>query len=224
VTVGHESTRQTWRDRAVARSLRSARERAVSRSERFIAVATDLLFETGSLDFTVQELVERSQMSLRSFYQHFASKDELLLAVFEEAVGNFVEGLREATEEIADPLEKLRLYVTAFYGAADQANRPASTALSRYMLMLTQDEPAKLARVLEPQISLLSEIVEAGVRAGSLRADIPPGALTLLVTQMVMSAVEMKALGAHLVGDGLTAEQLWDFCTGGVGGALSPPG
>lgn|SRR5579875_4026744 len=224
VSVGQGTTPQTWRDRAVARSLRSARERAVSRSERFIAVATELLFETGSLDFTVQELVERSQMSLRSFYQHFASKDELLLAVFEEAVGKFVEGLREATGEIDDPLEKLRLYVTSFYEAADSGNRPASSALSRYMLMLTQDQPAQLARVLEPQIALLSEIVEAGVAAGSLRGDIPPGALTLLVTQTVMSAVEMKALGAHLVGDGLTAEQLWDFCTGGVTGKLRAPG
>lgn len=196
----------------------------MSRSERFIEVATDLLFETGSLDFTVQDLVERSQMSLRSFYQHFASKDELLLAVFEEAVGSFVEGLRQTVDEIDDPLEKLRVYVTAFYGAADQANRPASTALSRYMLMLTQDEPGQLARVLEPQIALLFEIVEAGVAAGRLRGDLPPGALTLLVTQMVMSAVEMKALGAHLVGDGLSAEQLWDFCTGGVGGTLRPPG
>jgi AcrR family transcriptional regulator len=72
-----------WRERAVERSLRSARERAVSRSERFITVATQFLYETGSLEFTVADLVERSGMSLRSFYQHFSGKDELLLAVFE---------------------------------------------------------------------------------------------------------------------------------------------
>lgn len=213
----------TWRERAVARSLRSARERAVSRSEQFIKVASDLLFETGSLDFTVQDIVERSQMSLRSFYQHFAGKDELLLAVFEELVGGFVDSLRRTLDDIEDPLEKLRAYIKAFYEAADDDNRAASTALSRYMLVLTQDDPAQLARVLGPQISLLSEIVGAGSASGRLRGDVPPEALTLLVTQMVMSAVEMKTLGAHLVGSGLAGEHLWAFCTGGVVGTTVAP-
>jgi AcrR family transcriptional regulator len=209
-------TSDGWRERAVARSLRSARERAVSRSERFIQAATELLFETGSLDFTVQDLMERAQMSLRSFYQHFGSKDELLLAVFEEAVGSFVDDLRRTIDAAEDPLEKLRLYVTGFYAAADSANPAASAALSRDLLMLTQDDPAQLARILGPQISLLSEIVDAGVAAGRLRTDVPAPALTLLITHTLMSAIEMKALGAHLVRDGLTPEDLWAFCTAGA--------
>ena len=39
--------------------------------------------DTGK-DFTVQDVVERSGQSLRSFYQYFAGKHELLLALFEE--------------------------------------------------------------------------------------------------------------------------------------------
>jgi AcrR family transcriptional regulator len=213
-----------WRERAVERSLRTARERAVSRSERFIAVATELLFETGSLDFTVQDLVERSGMSLRSFYQHFASKDELLLAVFEEAIRAYVDALRESIEEIDDPVEKLRCYITGFYDAGDKANRPASAALSRYLLGLTTAEPAELARVLQPQTALLAEIIDAGVAAGRLRRDIPASVLTLLVTQTLMSAVEMKVLGSHLIGERVTAEELWRFLTGGVSEPVRTPG
>ena len=36
--------------------------------------------------FTVQNVVERSGLSLRSFYNHFAGKHELLLALFEESI------------------------------------------------------------------------------------------------------------------------------------------
>ena len=155
-------------------------------------------------------------MSLRSFYQHFASKDELLLAVFEEAVGSFVDDLRRAVDEVADPLEKLRAYIIGFYAAADTANPAASAALSRYLLLLTQNDPVQLARILDPQLSLLSEIVEAGVAAGRLRSDVPAPALTLLLTQTMMSAIEMKALGAQLVGTDLAPEDVWAFCTGGA--------
>ena len=55
----------TWRERAVERSLRTARAKAVSRSDRFIQAAIEILTETGRTDFTVQELIERSKTSLR---------------------------------------------------------------------------------------------------------------------------------------------------------------
>ena len=203
--------------------MRTARERAVSRSERFIRVATELLYETGSLDFTVQDLVERSKMSLRSFYQHFASKDELLLAVFEEAIRSYVGTLRANVDAEDDPLEKLRIYVTSFYGAGESANRQASAALSRYLLMLTSADPTELARVLEPQITLLSDIVEAGVAAGRLRRDLSPAALTILITQTLMSAVEMNVLGTHLTGEPVSAADLWAFCEGAATGGSDAP-
>src|SRR5437762_11831336 len=76
----------SWRERAIERSLRTARAKAMSRSDRVIQVAMELLSETGRTDFTVQELVEGSKTSVRSFYEHFGSNDELLLALFEEVI------------------------------------------------------------------------------------------------------------------------------------------
>ncbi|HKA85368.1 MAG TPA: TetR family transcriptional regulator, partial [Acidimicrobiales bacterium] len=67
----------TWRELAVARSLDPARSRAENRVQRFLDAATDLMSNESSKDFTVQEVVERSGQSLRSFYQYFAGKHEL---------------------------------------------------------------------------------------------------------------------------------------------------
>ena len=215
------SSRQSdsWRERAVERSLRGARARAVNRSERFISAATELLSETGNLDFTVQELVERSGQSLRAFYQHFASKDELMLAVFEEVIRAYIDRLRVDVAAAGDPVEKLRVYVTSFYGAGQTSNPRASAALSRFSLMLTSAEPAELARVFEPQVGLLIEILDEGVRAGRMRTDVPVPALAMLMTQTLMSAVEMDILGAQLTGERVTTDALWAFC---AGAALGP--
>src|SRR5262249_25384907 len=72
-----------WQQRALDRALNAAREKSLSRSSKFLASAVDLLNETGRVDFTVQNVVERSELSLRAFYQHFDGKDDLVLAVFE---------------------------------------------------------------------------------------------------------------------------------------------
>src|SRR5579872_2116714 len=109
-----------WRERALERSLRSARDRALSRSDRFMAAATELVMETNRTDFTVQQIVERSKMSLRSFYQHFASKDELLLALFEEAIRQATARLRLQVDECDDPVERLRAYVIGLHQMKDE--------------------------------------------------------------------------------------------------------
>ena len=53
--------------------------------ELFLDAARELM-NTNATDFTVQEVVERSGQSLRTFYQYFAGKYELLLALFEESI------------------------------------------------------------------------------------------------------------------------------------------
>src|SRR5580698_7840153 len=84
----------TWRQRAVERSTRAAKVRAEQRVQRFLDAAQAVITDKGTTDFTVQQVVERSSQSLRSFYQHFDGKHELLLALFEDA-------LRRATDQIA---------------------------------------------------------------------------------------------------------------------------
>jgi AcrR family transcriptional regulator len=94
------------REMAVARSLDSARARAENRVQQFLDAAVELMDEDPNRDFTVQEVVDRSGQSLRSFYQYFDGKYELLLALFEESVRATVVALRAALPE-GDALARL---------------------------------------------------------------------------------------------------------------------
>jgi AcrR family transcriptional regulator len=88
----------TWKQRAVERSTRAAKLRAEQRVQRFLDAAQVIIAEKGSTDFTVQEVVDRSRQSLRSFYQHFDGKHELLLALFEDALSRATEQIRAAAQ------------------------------------------------------------------------------------------------------------------------------
>ena len=208
-------TDAAWRERAVERSLRRARARAVSRSDRFLAAASELLAETGRIDFTVQDIVDRSKMSLRSFYQHFGSKDELLLALFEEAIGGFVERLRREVERADDPIDRLHAYVTGLYRTA-QTSAPGTWALTIYHLQLAETRPADFAAAIAPQIDLLAEIVDAGRASGRFRGDIDAAALTMLLSETLISAAHMHVLGIHMTGVEVRPQQLWAFCLAAV--------
>src|ERR671937_792374 len=111
---GQDATAETnpteagsWRELAVARSLDPARVRAENRVQRFLDAALELMASSPDKEFTVQEVVERSGQSLRSFYQYFAGKHELLLALFEESVRSTAEHLRDVVAEESQPLERV---------------------------------------------------------------------------------------------------------------------
>src|SRR6202000_3483962 len=59
-----------------------------------------MLRDTRRTDFTVQEVVARSKTSLRAFYQHFSSKDELLIALLERTMGQSTRVWRAETAEL----------------------------------------------------------------------------------------------------------------------------
>src|ERR1700743_2027727 len=90
-------TAASRRELAVARVLDPARERAETRVQAFLDAALELMNNGNSgQEVTVQEVIERSGQSLRSFYQYFDGKHELLLALFEDSVRTTAVNLREA--------------------------------------------------------------------------------------------------------------------------------
>jgi AcrR family transcriptional regulator len=221
-----EAPEITWRDRAVERSLRGARAKAVSRSDRFIEAATEILSETGRTDFTVQELIERSKTSLRSFYQHFSGKEELLLALFEEIISTSVAEWRAEIAKLPDPLSAMHLLMDRIHGqaASPSARGGINRALSVYHLQLAESRPAEYARVLAPLRELILEVVKQGVADKTFRADIDPDTLAMIMMQTVVGAAHMHALGAEPTGVPLDSERLWEFCLGGLTGSAKKLG
>src|SRR5947199_10792988 len=141
-----ESPTASWREQAVARSLDSARVRAESRVQRFIDAALDLMSESApGMDFTVQDVVEKSGQSLRSFYQYFGGKQELLLALFEESVRSTAADLGDRIRDEHDPLERLHRFVIEYYAVCrpskKRAKKRSPLALAEFAQQLMTASP-----------------------------------------------------------------------------------
>src|SRR3954468_12843741 len=102
------------RELAVARVLDPARARAETRVQRFLDAAFELMNSSSGREFTVQEVVERSGQSLRSFYQYFEGKYELLVALFEDALRSTAEQLRSAVDEESGAEARLRRFTVEY--------------------------------------------------------------------------------------------------------------
>ena len=102
------SVRPTTPRRAAATSRSNGRSPRPGRGPRnapalLIDAALDLVAERKSLEFTVQEVVDRTKLSLHAFYQLFESKDALVEAVLEESLERGVMELRRRVDEAEPP-------------------------------------------------------------------------------------------------------------------------
>lgn len=109
------SEEPAWKQRSVERSIKTAKLRAEQRVQRFLDAAQSIITEKGTTDFTVQEVVDRSKLSLRSFYLQFDGKHELLLALFEDALSRSAEQIRAATAGTSEPMDQLKIAVELLF-------------------------------------------------------------------------------------------------------------
>ncbi|ORW12167.1 hotdog fold thioesterase [Mycobacterium kyorinense] len=189
----------------------------VTRGERFIKTAVEILGETGRTDFTVQEVVARSKTSLRAFYQHFASKDELLLALFDRTMAQTARAWRAETTGL-DSTAAMKLVIDRISAQPESTRQDSlNRALSLYNQHLAETRPRDYARVLLPLHQLIRDIVQRGITEGVFRPGIDASAAAAIVMQTVLGAQRLHWLGAELSGAPIDAAQLYDFCIRALG-------
>ena len=214
-----DETIPAWQRQSMQRSLQSARARAHARSDRFVKAAMQLLNEKGNTDFTVQDVVDRSKMSIRTFYKYFASKEDLLVALYETVVAReAVPRLRKAIAKHRDPMLRLRGYIECLIELTAKTG-PAARTLTNYQNRLAESRPEDLARAMKPQFELLVELITAASRTTPLRRDLTVETAARLTHYTVLAAVHSRVLGTEGAFD-LPARTIWEFCASGMGFAV----
>ena len=214
--VDDEDDAADWQRRVVGRSLNGARRRSIDRGARLIRAAAKVLERNGGESLTVQEVADEAGQSLRTLYQYFASKDDLLLAVFEEAMRTYAVLIRSAIEPLRDPVERLAggLIASARISALhDKAG--VDRGLSRLRLQLGQADPALVARSQEPVTTLYRELVEAALPKA--KGDLGVDAATYFLVSARTSFLLSSTLGNDLAVELPETLDLSSFCLGGIG-------
>jgi AcrR family transcriptional regulator len=213
----------SWRELAVARSLDPARVRAEKRVQRFLDAALELMSTSDTKDFTVQQVVERSGQSLRSFYQYFTGKYELMLALFEESVRTTAGHLEAQVAAEDDPMERLRIFLQEYYrlctppppGKRATKRTPNPLAIAEFAQQLLTAHPREAAQAFRPLVTLLERLLDDAGEQGQLR----PGLDHQRIAGVLLQAVMFNAFASTISGSPVrdrAHEALWDLALHGL--------
>ena len=210
------------RDLAVARVLDPARARAETRVQRFLDAALELI--KNGKDFTVQEVVEKSGQSLRSFYQYFDGKYELLLALFEDSIRTTVEQLDEALAGEKDPLERVHVFCVEYYRVCRPpakgrvAKKAPPAALAEFAQQLLTEHPKEAARAFVPLRTLLVGLLDDAAAAGEIRKGLRHERIAGVMLEAIMFNVFAAIISGASTHEDTEdpAEELWDLLLRGI--------
>jgi AcrR family transcriptional regulator len=183
--------------------------------------AADALLEARGLDgLTIRAVLDATGLARRAFYDLFASKDDLVLGLFEHTIAEAAVLLEREGARLAGPIERLRLVVFSIVGGP-VGREPGgydrrSAAFSREHLRLAEARPEELQRAIEPLVALIARQIADGAAAGHFRAGSPTRS-AMFVYNLISSTVHTETLrlaaGQQLPGSrDQLAEDLWDFC------------
>jgi AcrR family transcriptional regulator len=209
-----------WKDRVVERSVKRAAAshrdrrtyssislRALRPATRIVQAALDLSHE-GDTSFTVQQVIDRADVSLQTFYRHFQGKDDLMLAVIEEEVAQGAELYRKKALRFDDPTARVEAVIK---GPFVRSERRSSRSIPREHLRLLDARARDVWAADAPYRDLLAEMIGAAQDADRFRA-VDANEEADLITTLVLSRYHNLVLGAETGSFSREAGHIWAFC------------
>ncbi len=153
---------------ANVRSAAAPVDPRVAKSRQVVlSTAADLLVEGGPSAVTIDAIVARSKVAKSTIYRHWATRDEVLVAMLAECVGPTL-GEPSPTAPPADALRSM------LYSLVDMLSDPAAARAVATMILLKLELKGlnQLEQSMErTQLDTLRSVLDRGVREGLIKAD-----------------------------------------------------
>src|SRR5512135_675171 len=139
--------------------------------DRILRAAVKIFSRKGFFNSKVSEIARAAEVADGTIYLYFRNKDDLLISLFEEKMGEVVADVRRRIADGRNALEKLKIFIE---NHMDLLEREAGLVevlqveLRQSTKFLKDYTPVKFFEYLE----IISEILEEGRAEGVLRPDL----------------------------------------------------
>jgi AcrR family transcriptional regulator len=105
--------------------------RQVRQRGRLFAAASAVFARTGYADATAEAIAREAGMSKATFYEHFANKEDCIIALFDVGTEDVLNVMRDAADETPadDPRARVRVTLGAFLGTLAEFPDDSQTLL-----------------------------------------------------------------------------------------------
>jgi TetR/AcrR family fatty acid metabolism transcriptional regulator len=139
--------------------------------DRILRAAVKIFSRKGFFNSKVSEIARAASVADGTIYLYFRNKDDLLISLFEEKMGEVVADVRRRIAVGGNALEKLKIFIGNHMDLLERESglvEVIQVELRQSSKFLKDYTPVKFFEYLE----IISDILEEGKREGLLRPDL----------------------------------------------------
>lgn len=152
---------------------------------QIIEGAIEVIAENGFHASQVSKIAKKANVADGTIYLYFKNKEDILISVFRDKMGYFVEETMHAIKDKVTASEKLATFIYMHYKLLSESPHLAIVT----QLELRQSKPElrhEINNVLRAYLNIIDLIVEQGVEEKAIRDDVNPQ----LIRQMVFGTID----------------------------------
>ena len=151
---------------------------------------------------TIADVLAEAEVSKGALYHYFSSKEELLVGVIERRIDSWGAAIHEATNDVADPVERLIAFVRTLTATKTEDLTLLVSAMPQLDAAGNAAAFLQLRRAAADRfLPLIAEIIDGGIRAGAFRANSAESAAKVILSLLhEMSACATRDLLAIVEG------------------------
>jgi AcrR family transcriptional regulator len=204
----------------LARTGRPRRFESEDELRILLNAALVVMERNGYVDANVAEILRQANLSTRSFYRHFDSKDELLCALYRREVQAAAARLRAKVDAAGTPRAALEAWIDEVLSLGHDRAKAARLKVltSRGAKADGYAETTRdTSRLL---MAPLARILAEGAADGSFPLADPP-ADAALIQSVVWAAAGLNPARSHRASRGEAVRQVRSFCERALGAAAA---
>jgi TetR/AcrR family fatty acid metabolism transcriptional regulator len=161
----------------------------MAKREDILQAAIEVLAKQGFEDTKIRDIAKAANVADGTIYLYFKNKDELLVELFECVMKRALKIFRKAVDACDDPEQKLRCFIHTHLHLVQEEPEMAQI-ISVVLRQSTAFIKEYKNRLFSDYLTILQEILSAGVAAGLFKANYD----SLLISRALFGAVDEIAL------------------------------
>ncbi|WP_163116899.1 fatty acid metabolism transcriptional regulator FadR [Bacillus subtilis] len=152
---------------------------------QIIDAAVEVIAENGYHQSQVSKIAKQAGVADGTIYLYFKNKEDILISLFKEKMGQFIERMEEDIKEKATAKEKLALVISKHFSLlAGDHNLAIVTQLELRQSNLELRQ--KINEILKGYLNILDGILTEGIQSGELREGLD----VRLARQMIFGTID----------------------------------
>ncbi|RJP24973.1 MAG: TetR/AcrR family transcriptional regulator [Candidatus Abyssobacteria bacterium SURF_5] len=171
-----------------------AKQKSNTIRESIIDAAIEVFARTGFYKAKAAEIAGKADVAVGTIYNYFKNKDDILISIFNERIGELTKSVRTAIEKVEKPEEKLSIILDSTISVLEHDRKLAEVITIELRQSNKFFSSTAIASVTE-FLDLITDVIREGQKKKVFRLDIDPRFVSLTILGTIENLLHVWVLG-----------------------------